>query len=95
MVDSSMGGFGDGLLSPCEGDWSPSSSSEVGSSSSFSSGSFNSVSGRLLTNLPCYTIGFKTTLMDLRSAPSHCWCMSRNLRAVAKGILFSEATVAS
>ncbi len=66
-----MGGVGDGLLSPCEGDCSPSSSSSVASSSaSLSSGSFMSVSGRLLTKLPCCLGGFRTFLMVLMEL--HC-----------------------
>ena len=68
-----MGGVGDGLLSPCEGDCSPSSSlPEASSPASLSSGSFMSVSGRLLTKLPCCLGGFKTFLTALMIAVSRC-----------------------
>ncbi len=69
-----MGGVGDGLLSPCEGDCSPSSSLLEGDSTtplaSLSSGSSTPVpsmlvSGRLLTKLPCCLGGFKTFLTAL------------------------------
>ena len=73
MVDFSIGGFGDVLLSPGKGDWFPSSSSVVVSSSSSSFGSLKSGSGRLLTNLPCCTIGFSTYLMALiKECPKSC-----------------------
>ncbi len=80
-----MGGVGDGLLSPCEGDCSPSSSStEVSSPASLSSGLFMSVSGRLLTKLPCCLGGFRTFLTAMMIAVSRCSCMS-----VAKGFVFN------